>query len=97
VPTKALVTTGVAPGGHNAPMTDELNPVPTNPTPDGDTVPGGSAGHSVARRAVSDPAHDDLDLLANADPAEAPEIADRLASDLADRLEASGHAQESGD
>ena len=78
-------------------MTDELNTVPANPTPDGDTVPEGSAGYSPPGRAASDSDHDDLRLLADADPAEAPEIADRLASILADRLEARGPAQESGD
>lgn len=63
---------------HNGAMTDATNTDPTRPLP--------------PTSELSAPL-DDFDLLGDVDPAEAPEIADRLAADLAARREA-GRAEE---
>jgi len=67
-------------------QTTETHPVP-RPETAGDQPAGEPAGAAV----------DELDALADADPAAAPDIADGIAAVLADRLEANGSDRGAGD
>jgi len=73
-------------------MTDQANPQNSAPQPANHESLSDDGDETVILARGSD-----LDELSNSDPADAPDIADRLASVLADRLEAGGLTQGGGD